>query len=80
MTPTPDPTPAPPTVDYSKPVGWCCSRGFTWSSPRHHAEECWGDFPCASRLIPVYLPLPVPEATTSTASAPRDMKNTCATR
>lgn len=72
MTPTPDPTPAPPTVDYSKPVGWWCSRGVTWSSPRHHAEECWGDFPCVSRLIPVYLPvpapLPAPEETTWGAS------------
>ncbi len=51
-------------VDYSKPVGWWCSRGFTWRSARHHAEECWGDLPCLSRLIPVYLPLPVPETTT----------------
>ena len=48
-------------VDYSKPVGWACSRGVTWRSARHHAEECWGDLPCLSRLIPVYLPLPVPE-------------------
>jgi len=52
------------TVDYSKPVGWSCSRGVTWRSARHHAEECWGDLPCLSRLIPVYLPLPVPEQTT----------------
>ena len=55
--------------NYSKPFGWSCSRtGVTWSSPRHHTEECWGDLPCLSRLIPVYLPLLMPKATTWGAS------------
>jgi len=55
--------------NYSKPVGWSCSRtGVTWSSPRHHAEECWGDLPCLSPLVPVYLPLLMPKATTWGAS------------
>jgi hypothetical protein len=66
--PTTPTTPALPTVDYSKPVGWWCSRGVTWSSRRHHDEECWGDFPCLSRLVPVYLPVPAPEETTWGAS------------
>jgi hypothetical protein len=59
---------APPVDNYSKPVGWWCSRGVTWSSRRHHAEECWGDYPCLAQLIPVYLPLLVPDATTWGAS------------
>jgi hypothetical protein len=55
--------------NYSKPVGWSCSRtGVTWSSPRHHTEECWGDLPCLSPLVPVYLPLLVPKKTTWGAS------------
>ena len=60
------------TTDYSKPVGWWCStRGATWRSTRHHAEECWGDVPCLVTLIPVYLPLPVTETVSKTEKTPR---------
>ena len=49
----------------SEPIAWYCPRlGVTWRNPRHHAEECWGDYPCLEKLIPVHTPLAVPEETT----------------
>jgi hypothetical protein len=56
------------SFDYSKPVGWSCPRGVLWRSARHHTQECWGDYLCPAKLIPVYLPMPVPEQTTWGAS------------
>ena len=45
----------------SEPIAWYCPRlGVTWRNPRHHAEECWGDYPCLEKLSPIYLPPPAP--------------------